>query len=171
MNAPERRHRQTLSFLLKCLTPPARLLDLGVENPFAQKMRQSAYEVINTPDVDLDYVPEAVCGHDVQAATAFEILEHLVNRFAVLKNIDASRLIATVPLRLWFTKAYFNPHEPYDQHFHEFEQWQFNRLLEKTCWQIIRSECWTSPAKKIGLRSLLQHFTPRYYAIETKRVC
>ena len=43
---------------------------------------------------------------------------------------------ASVPLRLWFANAYRNKSDQRDQHFHEFEDWQFDWLLEKAGWKI-----------------------------------
>ncbi|MDX1547036.1 MAG: hypothetical protein R3247_08620, partial [Rhodothermales bacterium] len=100
---------------------------------------------------------------------AFEILEHLVGPLNVLRAIDAPRLIATVPLRLWFAPAYRNASDPWDRHFHEFEDWQFDWLLEKAGWRIVRRAQWTSPSRALGLRPLLRRITPRYYAVEAVR--
>lgn len=169
MKTLELRYQRTFSFLESCISPPARILDLGVDNELARRMRDRGYDVANTPDVDLDFKPEVAQTPDVEAVTAFEILEHLVNPFAVLCTIQAPRLIATVPLRLWFAKAYSNPSDVFDQHFHEFEPWQFDRLLEKTGWEVQKRSTWTSPINRIGLRPLLRRYTPRYYAVDAIR--
>ena len=169
MYHPERRYRLTLEWLAEIVASSVKILDLGVDNPLAQRMRELGYDVVNTPDVDLDITTSAVQGHDVEVVTAFEILEHLVNPFSVLTAIEAPRLIATVPLRLWFAAAYRNPSDEFDQHFHEFEPWQFDRLLEKAGWEIVSSIKWTSPTGRIGLRPLLRRYTPRYYGVEAKR--
>ncbi len=164
-----RRYDLTLRFMRASLPPPARLLDLGAANPLSEIMQREGYSVQNT-DVDLDEHPEVVRGADVDAVTAFEILEHLVGPLNVLKAITAPRLFATVPLRLWFATAYRNPSDPWDCHFHEFEDWQFDWLLEKAGWRIVRREKWTNPGRGLGLRPLLRRFTPRYYAVEAVRV-
>lgn len=170
--AVERRYAKTMAFLQAGLAPPARLLDLGAPNPFAQRMVQAGYAVHNT-DGDLDAAPEVVRavvrGHHVEAATAFEILEHLVGPVNVLRALEAPRLFATVPLRLWFATAYRHPTDPWDRHFHEFEDWQFDWLLEQAGWEIVRREKWTSPSWKPGLRTMLRWMTPRYYAVEAVR--
>ena len=164
-----RRFGRTLDFMKATMPPPARLFDLGTPNLFSQEMEREGYAVQNTQGEDLDETPEVVRGADVDAVTAFEILEHLVNPLGVLREITASRLFATIPLRLWFAPAYRNPKDPWDRHFHEFEDWQFDWLLEKAGWKIERAEKWNSPSKQIGLRPLLRRVTPRYYAVEAVR--
>ena len=79
------------------------------------------------------------------------------------------KLIASVPLKLWFSNAYKNPNDKRDRHYHEFEDWQFDWLLEKSGWEIISRKKWTNPTKKIGLRPILRLFTPRYYIVYAKR--
>ena len=162
----ERRFTNTLQFLRTSTPPPARILDLGTPNELGKRMHQQGYDVANT-DGDLES-PEAL-GGDVEIVTAFEILEHLVSPYNVLRSIQAPRLIATVPLRLWFARAYRNPNDPWDRHFHEFEDWQFDWLLEHSGWKIIRTEKWTSYGICNGIRPLLRRFTPRYYAVEAVR--
>ena len=165
----ERRFVKTLAFLDQAASRPARILDLGQPNALAARMQAAGFTVYNT-DGDLDETPTLVQGYNVEAVTAFEILEHLVAPFNVLKAIDAPRLFATVPLRLWFATAYRNPHDPWDRHFHEFEDWQFDWLLERAGWRIVRTEKWTSYDANVGLRPLLRRFTPRYYAVEAVRM-
>jgi len=160
-----------MQFLRDGMPPPSRILDLGVDNPLAEVMKAAGYEVYNTKGEDLDEHPDIVAAFDVDAVTAFEILEHLVAPYNVLRLIKAPRLFATVPLRLWFAKAYQHPLDPWDRHFHEFEDWQFDWLLEKTGWQIVRRAKWTSPPEKIrGIRPVLRRFTHRYYALEATRI-
>ena len=75
-----------------------------------------------------------------------------------------------MPLRLWFSSAYRNKNDIRDCHYHEFEDWQFDWLLEKSGWKIIKKEYWTNPTKKIGLRPFLRLFVKRYYAVYAERV-
>ena len=56
-----------------------------------------------------------------------------------------------------------------DMHFHEFEDWQFDWLLEKAGWTIKDSAKWTNPTKKLGFRPLLRFFTNRYYIVYAER--
>ena len=81
------------------------------------------------------------------------------------------KLIASVPLKLWFAEAYWNESDDWDKHYHEFEKKQFNFLLEKTGWKVKDSELWTSPGtNKLGFRTLLRYFTPRYYIVYCERI-
>jgi len=167
--ALDKRFEQTYAFLSRHLPAPARILDLGVDNPLAAYLREKGYEVINTTGKDLDLFFDEVKRIDVDAVTAFEILEHLVAPFNVLREIQAEKLIVTVPLRLWFAKAYWNEKDPRDRHFHEFEDRQFDWLLQKSGWKVIHTERWISPSYKFGLRPLLRNLTPRYYAVVASR--
>lgn len=147
------------------------ILDLGEENPFSAIMLENAYHVKNTPKgMDLDENIDWFSDNKVDMVTAFEIFEHLVNPFQVLKEIKANRLIATVPLSLWFAKAYRHPNNKWDQHFHEFEDWQFDMLLERTGWKVIHREKWKMYDNKIGFRPILRRFYPRIYAVVADRV-
>ena len=166
---PHRRYQLTLDFLQKTIPSPATILDLGVRNPFSEIMEQNGYTVINTEGEDLDLLPDIVKEHQVDAVTAFEIFEHLVAPFNVLRAIEATKLIATIPLNLWFAKAYKSKTDLWDRHYHEFEDWQFDWLLEKSSWEIRETEKWTSPTNKVGFRPVLRKFTPRYYFVYAKR--
>lgn len=162
---PNKRYRKTLSFLLKHLPKNTSILDLGVANPFTPFMEKSGFKVCNTLGEDLDFNQKALQESEAQVVTAFEIFEHLLNPFQVLQAIKAKELVISVPLRLWFSTAYKSKTDPWDRHFHEFEPWQLDWLLEKTGWSIIARDQWTNPIKKIGLRPLLRCFTPRYYIV------
>ena len=165
----QRRYNLTLRFLQKVLPAPATILDLGVKNPFSEIMEQNGYTVFNTSGEDLDILPEIVKKYNVDAVTAFEIFEHLIAPFNVLSKIKSTKLIASVPLNLWFAKAYRSKTDLWDRHYNEFEDWQFDWLLEKSSWKIIETQKWTSPIKKIGFRPILRTFTPRYYIVYAKR--
>ena len=166
----QRRYNLTLRFLQKVLPAPATILDLGVKNPFSEIMEQNGYTVFNTSGEDLDILPEIVKKYNVDAVTAFEIFEHLIAPFNVLSKIKSTKLIASVPLNLWFAKAYRSKTDLWDRHYHEFEDWQFDWLLEKSSWKIIETQKWTSPIKKIGFRPILRTFTPRYYIVYAERI-
>ena len=58
----------------------------------------------------------------------------------------------------------------WDRHYHEFEDWQLDWLLEKTGWKIIAREKFTNPVNKIGFRPLLRKVTPRYYIVAAERI-
>ncbi|RZS99908.1 methyltransferase [Aquimarina brevivitae] len=166
---PHKRYKKTLEFLLKNIPPPATILDLGVQNPFVPYMEKSGYQVTNTKGEDLDLKTENITSTDSDVVTAFEIFEHLLSPFTVLQDIKADKLVASIPLRLWFSPAYRSKTDPWDRHFHEFEDWQFDWLLEKAGWTIKARDKWTHPVKKIGLRPLLRLFTPRYYIVYAER--
>lgn len=167
--AHEHRFARTLEWMRGSLPPPARLLDVGGDNAFARQMRAAGYDVSNT-DGDLDDHPEAAAV-EADAATAFEIFEHLVNPLGVLRALRAPRLFASVPMRLWFAPAYRNPTDAWDRHYHEFEPWQFDWLLEKGGWQVVRREQWTPKRDglPLGIRPLLRTVTPRWYVVEAVR--
>lgn len=160
------RYDKTLRFVKQGLPAGKSILDVGVENPFSKIMSQEGYLVTNTSGEDLDDHPEIASSTLTDAVTAFEIFEHLLNPLGVLKSIRANHLFASVPLSLWFARAYRHKTNPWDRHFHEFEDWQFDWLLEKAGWKIIRREKWTSPAGVIGVRPLFRMITPRYYIVE-----
>mgnify|MGYP001500088977 FL=1 len=102
--------------------------------------------------------------------TAFEIFEHLFAPYNILKEFKSNKLVASVPLKLWFAQAYWNENDDWDKHYHEFEPKQFQFLLEKTGWKIMDYEMWTSPdPNKIGIRPLLRYFYPRYFIVYCER--
>lgn len=166
---PTKRYKHTLEFLQKVLPAPAVVLDLGIRNPFTEIMEENGYTVYNTSGEDLDELPEIVNKVKVDAVVAFEILEHLLSPYVLLKNIKAEKLITTIPLKLWFANAYRSKTDAWDRHYHEFEDWQFDWLLEKSGWHIKETNKWTSPIKKIGFRPVLRKITPRYYAVYAER--
>ncbi|HET8753434.1 MAG TPA: methyltransferase, partial [Salinimicrobium sp.] len=168
-NFPNKRFSKTLDFLQKSVPAPAKILDLGVENPFSEIMKKNGYEVTNTSGEDLDVNTNSVQNSSAEVVTAFEIFEHLVAPYLILKDIKAQKLVATVPLRLWFSPAYQNKNDERDRHFHEFEDWQFDWLLDKAGWEIKKRQKWTNPVKKIGFRPFLRYFTNRYYAVYAER--
>ena len=167
---PSRRYQRTLAFLENTIGPGDRILDLGTENPFTEILIDKGYRVFNTQGEDLDTDTSAVRTPGYDVVTAFQIFEHMVAPFNVLRDINANKLVASVPLSLWFSKAYRNENDSWDRHYHEFEDWQFDWLLEKSGWEIKRSEKFTNPVKKIGLRPLLRLFSPRYYLVYAERV-
>ena len=146
------------------------MLDIGTPNAFSEIMAQNGYRVTTTTGEDLDNLTESIRNVTADCTTAFEIFEHLLNPLGVLRAIPSDRLIASVPLSLWFAKAYRNKNDRWDQHFHEFEDWQFDWLLEKGGWEIVRREKWTSPILTPGIRPLLRLITPRYYIVEARKI-
>ena len=168
-NYPHKRYRITLEFLKKYIDTNEEILDLGVPNPFSEIMKKNNYTVFNTQGEDLDTEFSTVKKSNASTVTAFEIFEHLVAPFNVLREIKADKLIASIPLKLWFSSAYKNPNDKWDRHYHEFEDWQFDWLLEKSGWEVISKKKWTNPTKKIGFRPILRLFFPRYYIVYAVR--
>lgn len=166
---PKKRYKQTLEFLKKHVLTSEKLLDLGVENPFSKILKSEGYQVVNTKGEDLDEDFSALKNEDYSVVTAFEILEHLLNPYSVLKEIKSDKLVVSVPLRLWFSPAYRSKTDMWDRHYHEFEDWQLDWLLEKTGWKIIDRAKWTNPTNKIGIRPMLRKFTPRYYIVYAEK--
>ncbi|KAA1244491.1 class I SAM-dependent methyltransferase [Aquimarina sp. RZ0] len=166
---PHKRYKETLEFLREHIPTPNTILDLGVHNPFVEFMKKEGYTVHNTSGEDLDIDTTAVKTNETNVVTAFEIFEHLIAPFNVLRDIKATKLVASIPLRLWFSPAYQSKSDPWDRHYHEFEDWQFDWLLEKAGWEIKARKKWTHPIRKIGFRPLLRYFTPRYYIIYAER--
>ena len=165
-----KRYSKTLEFIKnRNLNKELSILDLGTENPFTELLSEEGYEIYNTGKTDLDLVPEIVKEYNTSVTLALEILEHLVSPFPLLKYLPGDKLIATVPLKLWFASAYKNPVDKWDRHYHEFESWQFDWLLEKSGWKIIHTEKWKSPINNLGIRPLLRKVTPRYYAVYAER--
>ena len=168
-NFPTKRYNLTLNFVKQHINKKEEILDLGVENPLSDVLKSSGFKVSNTKGEDLDLNYSSVQNSTAEVVTAFEIFEHLVSPFVVLKEIKAKKLIASVPLKLWFSSAYRSKTDMRDRHFHEFEDWQFDWLLDKAGWRIVSRKKWTNPTKKIGIRPILRYFTPRYYIIYAER--
>ena len=167
---PNKRFKHTLTFLEKHISTDESILDLGVPNPFSKIMTESGYAVTNTKGEDIDVDFSSLTTSKAEVVTAFEIFEHLLNPLTILKEVKSNKLVASIPMRLWFSPAYQSKTDPWDRHYHEFEDWQFNWLLEKSGWQIKDSAKWTNPVKKIGVRPLLRYITPRYYIVYAERI-
>ena len=168
-NFPKKRYRHTMAFLKKHVSKNQTILDLGVENPFSEMMIREGYKVENTSGEDLDLDFSNIKETRADVVTAFEIFEHLVAPFNVLRAIPSEYLVASIPLRLWFSAAYRSDSDPWDRHYHEFEDWQFDWLLDKSGWEIIDRAKWTNPVNKLGFRPILRRFTPRYYIVYARR--
>ncbi|OAB79640.1 methyltransferase domain-containing protein [Cochleicola gelatinilyticus] len=166
---PHKRYAITLDFVKQVLSKNDSILDLGVSNPFSEILQDNNFNITNTSGEDLDLDTSAVTNSEFDAVTAFEIFEHLVSPFNVLNDIKATKLVASVPLKLWFASAYKSKTDPWDRHYHEFEDWQFDWLLEKAGWQVKKRIKFTNPIKKIGIRPILRRFTPRYYLVYAER--
>ena len=162
--------RFNLEFLKKHITTSETILDLGVPNPFSKIMQTNGYTVINTRGEDVDKDQSTLQKETYSVFTAFEIFEHLLNPYTVLENVTCDKILISIPMRLWFSAAYRSKTDAWDRHYHEFEDWQLDWLLEKTGFKIIDRIQFTHPVKKIGFRPLLRFFTPRYYLVYAERV-
>ena len=166
---PNKRYKHTLDFLKEIVSKEEKILDLGVQNPFSEILTKEGFNVTNTKGEDLDLYTNIVKTKDFEVVTAFEIFEHLVSPFNVLNDIQAKKLVASVPLNLWFASAYRSKTDKWDRHYHEFEDWQFDWLLEKAGWRIVKSEKFANPVNKFGIRPILRRITPRYYLVYAVR--
>lgn len=167
---PSKRFSITLDFLKKHISTDETILDLGISNPFSKIMLKNGYEVKNTKGEDLDNDQSSLQNETYTVVTAFEIFEHLLNPYTILQNIKSDKILISIPMRLWFSSAYRSKTDKWDRHYHEFEDWQLDWLLEKTGFKIIDSIQFTHPVKKIGFRPLLRYFTPRYYLVYAERI-
>jgi hypothetical protein len=169
-NFPHKRFGLTLKFLEKHISKTDAILDLGVENPFTIIMKEAGYKVQNTTGVDLDDDVSEIESFKGEVVTAFEIFEHLVSPYTSLKAIPSSTCVISVPLKLWFSSAYRNKNDIRDQHYHEFESWQLDYVLEKAGWKVVDSVKFTNPTKKLGIRPLFRQFTDRYYLVYCEKL-
>ena len=162
------RYNKTLKFLNKYISKDKDILDLGVENNLSVLMRKEGYPVFNTAGENLDIDFGIVTFFHV--ITAFEIFEHMFAPYHLLHKASG-RLVASVPLKVWFASAYWNKEDDLACHYHEFEIKQFNRLLEKTGWTIKHFEVWRSPDKiRFGIRPFLRFLYPSYYIVLAEKL-
>ncbi|MBU2928796.1 methyltransferase [Winogradskyella psychrotolerans] len=166
---PNKRFKLTLQFLKKHISISETILDLGVNNPFSEIMISEGYSVDNTTGEDLDEDTSTIKNSTANVVTAFEIFEHLLSPYEVLKAIKTDKIVISVPLKLWFSSAYRSKTDMLDRHYHEFEDWQLDWLLEKTGWVIKDRQKWTNPVNKLGIRPILRRFTPRYYIVYAEK--
>ncbi len=160
----------TIKFLHDTIGTNKRILDLGIPNSMGKAMQEAGYEVINTGGEDLDVDFEKYLKMDVDCVTAFEIFEHMLAPFNILRLLEVPNLVASVPLKLWFASAYWSETDPWDRHYHEFEPKQFDMLMERSGWEIKDSAKWKNPEKKkLGIRPILRNITDRYYIVHCQR--
>ena len=93
------RYQKTLSFIKK-QAPPCKVLDLGTKNEFSEIMIANGYDVINTKGEDLDTNFQLIKQKKVDLVTAFEIFEHMLAPFNILRTLQVPNLITSIPLKL-----------------------------------------------------------------------
>lgn len=165
-----KRFSRTLEFMADLDIKSYKILNLGPKNPLSDFLVKHGYNISNTKvNQDLDFDFEIVKSQQFDVVIGFEILEHLVSPFPLLNSISANKLVLSVPLSLWFAKAYWNDNDPYDRHYHEFEPKQLKMLLNKANWKIMKEQKHVSAGFKIGIRPLLRMFTPRHYFVYCER--
>lgn len=164
------RFQKTKDFMNRYVDKSLEILDLGTPNSMADFLKEDGFRLNSAFGFDFDLEPEGVNKYEYDVLTAFEVMEHLVSPFPLLQKTKAKKAVVTVPLKLWFAKAYRNPRDPYDQHYHEFESWQLDMLLEKAGWKIVAREKWVPPFTPGGIRSILRAVTPRFYAVYAERI-
>lgn len=98
---PKKRYDKTLAFIKKHISTSEQLLDLGVSNPFSEVLASEGYKVQNTLGEDLDEDRSALQNKNYTVVTALEIAEHLLNPYTLFKEIQADKIVVSVPLRLW----------------------------------------------------------------------
>jgi hypothetical protein len=167
---PSKRFKLTIEFIKKHIDKSETILDLGVDNPLSKIMKEEGFDVKNTNGEDLDKDQSIFGTQKTTVVTAFEIFEHLLNPYSILEAIKSEKLFISIPMRLWFSPAYRSKTDPWDRHYHEFEDWQLDWLLEKTGWKIIDCQKWTNPVKQIGFRPILRFFTNRYYIVYAEKI-
>lgn len=170
--ALEKRIQWTSDFVQKELKPGSKILDLGVPNPVSKALKGHGFHVESASSSDLDFDCECVKQEGFDAFTSFEVFEHMLNPLTLLSNIQAPRLITSVPLSLWFAKAYRGnlSEDRFDEHYHEFEPWQFESLLAKAGWTIDRTEFHRSyKSFSFGVRPILRRFHYRYMMVSAHR--
>ena len=90
---PNKRFKHTLEFLQKHISITQTILDLGVENPFSKIMEAKGFSVKNTSGEDLDNDQTVFSSEKKDVITAFEIFEHLLNPYTILKEIKSDKSI------------------------------------------------------------------------------
>lgn len=163
------RFNKTRLLMSRYIDHQERILDLGTPSDLSEILKKDHFNIQNAYGFDFDLDPDRVNDYEYDVLTAFEVLEHLVSPFPLLQKTRARKLVVTVPLRLWFAKAYQDAGNPWDRHYHEFESWQLDMLVEKAGWEIRAREKWVPPFSPDGLRSILRAMTPRFYAVYAER--
>jgi hypothetical protein len=144
----ESRYIVTRKYCERFIPENSKVVDLGNRSGITPWLKDR-YDVVNT-NWDLDKKPRIDLSYDY--ITSFEVFEHLLDPCCVLKNIrKGTHLLCSVPLRVFFTKPHWKPN---DEHYHEFLDREFYKLLTKTGWKIKfkKKRC---IVKNFGIRQLI----------------
>ena len=107
----------------------------------SKQIIEEGYKVTNTNGENLDIYYSIYLDTDTEVVIAFEIFEHMLAPFNILRELKTDKLVASIPMKLWFASAYLGS-EYWDKHYHEFEKKQLDFLLKQIGWKIVDSETW-----------------------------
>lgn len=168
----ETRHRLTMKYVLENIPKDKVVLDLGNISTLSMKMINNGYVVGHSCNLtnDLDNLkPDGIPGH-YKWITSFEVFEHLCNPYPLLKNITVgTNMLCSIPLNVWFSKEHWIDNDDYKQHYHEFSERQFMKLLYKTGWIVLFSHK-HRVVKSFGIRQSLRMFWPSYLFVRAVKV-
>ena len=82
----KKRHFKTISFLKKHLNKNDLILDLGAKNELSGKISSLGYNITNTRGENLDDDYLKYCNKKYDCISAFEIFEHILSPYNILKN-------------------------------------------------------------------------------------
>lgn len=158
------RLERTQRFVDRFLKPGDQVLDLGFERT---KLNLSPSNIITNTNCDLDEHPDSLGRYSADVVFAFEVFEHLLDPKCVLERLPASKLICSVPLIRPLERTHWIDDNPLKQHFHEFTEKQFDKLLTVTGWEIVARERWKSWSSAWGRVMWYRH--PKWYAVYAER--
>ena len=96
----QKRYNKTLAFMAKHLEQGSSLLDLGTENPFTPQLKAAGYQVENTQGENLDDDFLGYAKKEVDCVTAFEIFEHMLAPYNILKTIKSRTFNCIGPIKV-----------------------------------------------------------------------
>jgi len=166
MTAQERRrYERSITLVKRFVGRSSNILDLGYTNRLSHTIACCGYGIVNT-NYDLDEQPERLLQEKADYVTAFEVLEHLVEPAPVLRALPCRILIASIPMPRLFEKTHWIDSDPLKQHYHEFTEKQFDKLLAHTGYTVKYRERWRSYSSLLGWAVLRQ---PKHYAVVAER--
>lgn len=168
----KKRYKRTLWLVDRFAFPYIWIYDMGLKNELGDLIGGNYFVMnnflfpYNYLDFDEDQRQISALSGNSDMTTSFEVFEHLLNPYTVLKAIRSERLLCTVPLKVWFSRAYWGK-DDFDQHYHEFEVRQFLKLLDKTGWEVKEYGKWRIGG--FGIRPFLRYFFPSYLWVYAER--